>query len=248
MSAKFMYIKLLILVLVFSWGSSAQEQSEGQQLIMATRAARVDAIRNLLALIKGFCIHSETTVRDFLTQNDEINSQFEGYVRGAIEVDRRFFPDGSVEVTMEIDIPGLERIVGQKIIYADSVVRAKGYGAPPGATALRSTRIQEPLEPFIEETGQGVFPDRGDLSDAQRRLMARRAAELDAKRKLAERIYGLRVQSGTTIRDFVAEADYIRSNIEAFLRGAIIVDEKIEGGVYLVTVRVDASTLSDFFN
>src|SRR5262245_42655495 len=58
-----------------------------------------------------------------------------------------------------------------------------------------------------------------DVSEAQRKLMSKRAAEADAYRKLAEAIKGLQITSDTYVKDFVAESDEIRSHLDAFIRG-----------------------------
>ena len=49
----------------------------------AERAAKVDALRNLLETVKGVRIDSETTVVNAMTQSDVIRSQVQGLVQGA---------------------------------------------------------------------------------------------------------------------------------------------------------------------
>jgi len=58
------------------------------------------------------------------------------------------------------------------------------------------------------------------VSPAQNKLLAKRAAEADAYRKLAETINGVQINSSTTVRDFVTESDEIRSGIDTVVRGA----------------------------
>ncbi len=53
----------------------------------------------------------------------------------------------------------------------------------------------------------------------QKKLMAKRAAEADCYRKLAETIKGLQINSDTYVRDFVAESDIIESNLDTFIKG-----------------------------
>ena len=57
----------------------------------------------------------------------------------------------------------------------------------------------------------------GDKRKAQAKLMAYRAARVDAIRMLGERIRGLRVTSKTTVKDFVTESDTIRTAMTAYL-------------------------------
>jgi hypothetical protein len=56
--------------------------------------------------------------------------------------------------------------------------------------------------------------------------MAKRAAISDAQRNLAETIYGIRLDSKTTVRNFMLEDDQIRTRVQAVLRGARVIDTK----------------------
>ena len=80
-------------------------------------------------------------------------------------------------------------------------IRATGYGAPP------------PLKP-------GTTP-------AQVQLLAQRTAQVDAYRNLAERIKGVRIEGETTVRDFIATHDMIRTRVDAVIRGARIVSSRV---------------------
>ncbi len=73
-----------------------------QARLMTRRAAKVDAMRNLLEQAYGVNITSTSTVRDFVLQNDTIRSRVDAYIRGARVVDERYLEDGSVEVDMEV--------------------------------------------------------------------------------------------------------------------------------------------------
>ena len=68
----------------------------------AERAAKADALRNILETVKGVRIDSETLVVNAMTQNDVIRTRVQGMVRGAQVVNTRYLSDGAVEVTVEI--------------------------------------------------------------------------------------------------------------------------------------------------
>jgi hypothetical protein len=70
----------------------------------AERAAKADALRNILETIKGVRIDSETLVVNAMTQNDVIRTRVQGIVRGARTVNTRYLSDGAVEVTVEIQM------------------------------------------------------------------------------------------------------------------------------------------------
>ena len=79
---------------------------------MALREAKRDALRNLLEITKGVQVNSTTTVKDLTVERDVINTQVNGLVQGAIEVDRQYMPDGTAEVKLRMPLYGdLARIV-----------------------------------------------------------------------------------------------------------------------------------------
>ena len=77
-----------------------------QARIMAERAARADALRNLLESVKGVRVDAETTVENYTTKSDRVMTRVSGIVIGAREVGKRYLNDGSVEITMEINLTG----------------------------------------------------------------------------------------------------------------------------------------------
>ena len=72
----------------------------------AERAAKADALRNILETIKGVRIDSQTLVVNAMTQSDVIRTQVQGIVRGARVINTRYLSDGAVEVTVEIPLSG----------------------------------------------------------------------------------------------------------------------------------------------
>lgn len=82
----------------------ASAVNQAQARLMAERAAKVDAMRNLLEQAYGVNISSHTTVRNFITENDTIRARVDAFIRGARIVDTRYLSDGSAEVEMEITL------------------------------------------------------------------------------------------------------------------------------------------------
>jgi len=76
--------------------------NQAQARLMAERAAKIDAMRNLLEQAYGVTIRSHTTVKDFITQNDTIRAKVDAYIKGARVIDTRYMSDGSVEIEMEV--------------------------------------------------------------------------------------------------------------------------------------------------
>ena len=233
-----------------------------QARLMAERAAELDAMRRLLEQIKGLRLNSETLVRDFVTEYDEIRTRARGVVVGAAKVSTYLHGDELIaEVTMEVPV---EKVItrikelhtqhyrGSRVTTTDIVntkntvkrkmIRATGCGVPPSRfmSAAKTAGVDMPdwMGRKIQATGQGTDPEIGT---AQGKLRAARAAELDAKRKLAEQIYGLTLTSDTTVRDFVTEHDDITTQVDAVISGAVASVALFDGGVATVKASILAA-------
>lgn len=73
----------------------------------ALRAAKVDALRNLLETIKGVTLNSETMVENSILVSDVIRTRVEGALRGFRVVDTRYMSTGDVEVDVEVPLTGV---------------------------------------------------------------------------------------------------------------------------------------------
>jgi hypothetical protein len=76
--------------------------SAAQARLLAERAAKADAYRNLLEAAYGVLVTSSTSVKDLTTGNDSVRTTLDGFIRGASLLEVRRLDDGSVEVEMEI--------------------------------------------------------------------------------------------------------------------------------------------------
>ena len=97
----------------------------------------------------------------------------------------------------------------------------------------------------IRAEGAGVAPATA-YNSVQARLMARRAAIVDAYRQLAEQIKGVNVDATTTVQNMMMTNDTVTTKVSALVQGARIVDEKVlpEGG-YSVTLQVPVFGVSN---
>ncbi len=73
---------------------------------MATRAATGVARRNLLELVEGVTIDSETIVENFMVKSDVITSHVHGIIKHAFVTEKRVLPDGNVEVVLTMNLWG----------------------------------------------------------------------------------------------------------------------------------------------
>ncbi len=74
-----------------------------QKRLMAIRAARMAAMRELAEQIHGIKIDSSTTVIDLVTQNDTFRTMVQGTIRGAKTVRINPTGDDTYETVLEVD-------------------------------------------------------------------------------------------------------------------------------------------------
>ena len=97
----------------------------------------------------------------------------------------------------------------------------------------------------IEATGYSVIQSHSG-SEPQQRLMAIKAARLDAFRQLAEVVYGTYIDSNTTISDLTIEDDVFRARVEGVIYGAEVIKiEPISDDTYAATLGLPRPMVED---
>ena len=98
---------------------------------------------------------------------------------------------------------------------------------------------------LIEATGYSVIQSHSG-SEPQQRLMAIKAARLDAFRQLAEVVYGTYIDSNTTIADLTIEDDVFRARVEGVIYGAEVIKiEPISDDTYAATLGLPRPMVED---
>ena len=118
---------------------------------------------------------------------------------------------GSAFAQLVGTIKDVETSVGSagKVDWTTGVITAVGIGAPPASPA----------------------------NPAQARAMAERAAQVVAYRNLLEAVKGVRVDSTTTVENFIVTSDVVRTQVSGFVQGATVMDKKyMSDGSVEVTV------------
>jgi hypothetical protein len=97
-------------------------------------------------------------------------------------------------------VKDVEQSVGStgKVDWTTGMITAVGIGAPPAQPA----------------------------NAAQARAMAERAAQVVALRNLLEAVKGVRVDSTTTVENFMVSSDIIKTEVSGFIQGAMPIDKK----------------------
>lgn len=174
--------------------------TSAQQRLKALRVARLNAYRALLERVYGFKIASNTNIYDCALESDKVQTHLNLLLKGATEMEKpQYTADGMVMVVYGIKL--------RKII--ETIKEDKTF------EALTITKSLEHQDKTIEALGCGALPD----SKAMKMLLAKRAAELDAYRLMAERLTGVKINSDTTVGDMCLRNDKVQSSVVAFLKG-----------------------------
>lgn len=138
----------------------------------AINAAKMVALRDLLATIKGMYVSSSQTVENYMTTSDVVKSQVEGIAKAFKVVGKpKYFDDGSVEVTVEMSIDGdLSALLTDGMEYGvtEPVEMGTSYENNTQNTAsgvytglvvdCRDISLRPALSPkILDENGQEVY-------------------------------------------------------------------------------------------
>ena len=161
-------------------------QNPGMARATAVRAAKVDAMRNLLEAVMAITVSSETTVRGAAIENDVVKTSVEGMVRGArmrdidgdgrgSNSDIRYLSDTSIEIEMEVHMSGISEVILPPAGYAPAPV-AGGAPAPaapaapkPGTVTglivdARGLGLRPAMSPKIVDQNGGVVYGAGNFT------------------------------------------------------------------------------------
>jgi hypothetical protein len=100
-----------------------------QQRAGAIKAAKMDALRNVLETIKGVNLNSETTVENAIVTSDVIKTKVDGAIRGYRVVDTRYMSSGDVEVDVEVPLTGIIADAVLPSFFGGGTFMASGGGA-----------------------------------------------------------------------------------------------------------------------
>lgn len=106
--------------------------------------------------------------------------------------------------------------------------------SPPPIETMRQEQLF--LETTIVVKGEGVAPTDRPLTDAQKALLAKRAATIVAQRALAEILEDVRVIGETTVSDMAVRSDGVRSTVNAVVTGGEVIHESYDATAELATV------------
>lgn len=151
-------------------------------------------------------------------------------------------PDRAVDA-LPMDATGLTRQLAEVKDGLDAAGRLDSP-APQPAARLAPQQADNGLHPI---TGLGFAQIAGQPGKTlnEKRLMAIRAARMDALRDLTEQIHGIRLSATTSLRDAVVTDDRLAAVVEGTLRGARTVRVTPKGtDSYEVEMVIDPDTVA----
>ncbi len=130
--------------------------SPTQARLGAEKAARADALRNLLTEVKGIPITAGRTVGAAMA-NEEVRTKVEGAARGFKIAAKRYYSDMGVEMDVELPIAALMDVLapGAPQAPASSKGKKKNTGLVVDARGLKVTASLAPR--LIDDSGKEIY-------------------------------------------------------------------------------------------
>ncbi len=223
-------------------GAANLKDSDGNPAVArigAEKAARLDALRNCLAALRGVQLESGKTVGSALESDAALSGKVQGLVKGFRQVGKpRYFSDGGVEIDVEVPLDGA---LSEALLPRDPEhpPAAAPEDAPPvvgGPTSLvvdaRGLKVVPALAPRVrDEKGKEIYgPTVLDAAGRRQGGGAAYAPDLDAARAaFADRV-GKRpllmkaIQAqGADLVVSAADAELLRGTTPPFLQQGKVV-------------------------
>ena len=139
----------------------------GQARRMALRIAKQDALRQLIEIVNGVTLTSETTMSGAMV-DDVINTKVRGFIRGARQVGQpKYLSDTSVEMEFSVPMSGISDIMlppvtAQQPVQQNNQQAAQSTSAAGGITGViidaRGLRARPAMAPrILDQNGNAVY-------------------------------------------------------------------------------------------
>lgn len=154
-------------------------KNPAQAKLMARRGAIVEGQRNLLEIIKGVNVTSETTVNDMITSSDFIYTRVDGVIKGAQMVGEPVEKDGFIEVKMRVplyetngvasavydNVPALKNVKTVNDVIAEVPPELKDQVLEGLAFNLNGKKFDPSMFPVIVDENNNLVMDLTKLYD-----------------------------------------------------------------------------------
>jgi hypothetical protein len=139
-----------------SGAPNLKSSSPAQARIGAEKAAKLDALRNLLEQAKGIQISAGKKVGDEL-EKSEVRAKVEGVIKGYTVTDTRYFSDNGVEIDVEVPLSAITSVLvpSETQIALNQSGKAEHSGVVVDATGLKVIPALAPR--LLDESGKALY-------------------------------------------------------------------------------------------
>jgi hypothetical protein len=137
--------------------------------------------------------------------------------------------------------PGMNLLASGSAQYPRPTMQTKQIGLNNTQQVLSGANMTSPLyqAPFLRAVGMSSVAIQPSKNLNQRRLLAIRAAKIDAYRVLAEQIHGVHLDGQTTVAEAILTSDVLSSAVRGTILGAeTILIEATGGDTYKVEMTI----------
>ena len=206
-----------------------------RERLKATRAAEIDADRLLVERLYGLQIDSNTTVLDLTAGDDKVAGAVSASLVGSLTIgEPEYLADGRVQVVRAVKI--------QEVVETlNRVIKGKRLADGSFANSSENEKTDRSVtDKVIDVMGNAALPG----SEGHQKIMAKRAAEMDAYRRLAARMMQQKINSDTTVRDMCLQNDQVVAKLSQVLKAATPTNIKyLDDGSCEVTMEIKVSDL-----
>lgn len=127
----------------------------------AERAAKTDALRNIIEAVKGVRISGAQSAGAAMDSSPELKAKVEGVVRNFKVVDTKYYSDGGVDVVVQVPMDGVlaEALVPQGAAAAATPAPAADTAGPSGVIVnAKGLKVAPALAPrLVDEGGKEIY-------------------------------------------------------------------------------------------
>lgn len=126
----------------------------------AERAAKADALRNILEAVKGVRINGSQTAGAAMDGSPEVKAKVEGVVRNFKVVDTKYYSDGGVDVIVQVPMDGvLAEALLPTAPAATAATPTESAAGPSGVIVnAKGLKVAPALAPrLMDESGKEIY-------------------------------------------------------------------------------------------
>ncbi|MEL6340411.1 MAG: LPP20 family lipoprotein [Myxococcota bacterium] len=124
----------------------------------AERAAKLDALRNIVEAVKGVRVSGTKSAGDAMKDSAKVQSEVEGIVKKFKVLDTKYFSDGGVDVIVQVDLDG----VLTETLVPDAGTSVKSAPPSPDVTGIvvnaQGVNLTPAIAPeIVDESGTRLY-------------------------------------------------------------------------------------------